>query len=362
MRILHVTECFAGGVTTAIVGYAANLHDHEHFLLANARRSVGGKSTSPKGLFLEEIELPERHVEAVRQIARIAEEIQPDVIHAHSSFAGLYVRLAKLIPAMHEIPVVYTPHGLAFVRKDVSKFKKAAFVGMEKALVPMTTVFAGCSTNESDLLRSLAPRAKHVCVPNAVSDLRIEAFPRWKRPVDPVIGILGRITAARNPELMVEIAEKMKDDPDLSNVRVRWIGDGEEVFREKLVHSGVEVTGWVESAEVPRALCELSVLVHTAKWDGFPMAVLEAQAMGVPTIVSDIPALAECPKGARFKSADEAIREIRELISNPSGNDWSKVNLFYNQAQQRRSLLEAYEAAIEKESSLHPVELGPDAE
>lgn len=342
MKILHVTECMAGGVATAVVGYGMNLGVHQHFLLANARRSHGGMKPVPEGVFEEVLSLPEDHLGAVQAVIKTAIEFQPDVIHAHSSFGGVYARVARLDPRVRKIPVVYTPHGLAFARQDVSLGKKLIFKGLEIVFAPLTSVFAGCSSNETALLREIAPKATHICVPNAVPQSRIDTFPKWEQPHEPAIGVLGRITAQRDPQMLIEIANGLRSDSELRNTKVVWIGDGPAELKDELQSAGIEITGWVDAAEVPRRLGSLSVLVHTARWDGFPMAVLEALPMGVPVIVSDIPALSESPRGARFSNSEEAIEEIRTLLKNPAANDWSQVLGFYNQENQRKTLETAY--------------------
>ena len=336
----------SGGVATAAMGYASNLPDETHVLLANARRSPGGMVEIPDGLFSEVLSLPNDHRRAVLEVVRVAKELNPDVIHAHSSFAGLYVRLASLFPGMKQFPVVYTPHGLAFVREDVSGVKKELFRIAEKALAPMTTVFAGCSTNESDLLKEIARQGKHICVPNALPEERIASFPSWQAPEKPAVAVLGRIAPQRDPEMVIAIAQELRHTEDLQGVEVRWIGDGDSELRDRLERNGITVVGWTPAEKVPDELCKVSVMIHTARWDGFPMAVLESLAMGVPTLVSDIPALFECPDGARFKDAREAVGGIRTLIAHPNAFDWSVVKDRYNEAFQTIQLAKAYQLAI----------------
>lgn len=342
MRILHVSECMSGGTATAVIGYAKGLDTQEHFLLANARRAHGGMIKIPQGIFSAIRELPTGHVEATMAVVKAAKEFSPDLIHAHSSFGGAYARLATLVPGMPKVPIVYTPHGLSFSRGDISTWKKLVFKGMETLLAPLTDVFAGCSTNESTQLKALWPWGKHVCVPNAIPDEKKVSLKQRESPSQRKIAVLGRISPARNPELFASIAKLVQADPDLRDVTVAWIGDGPEELRSKLIEAGVQVTGWIDPAQVVEELGSLSVLVHTARWDGFPMAVLEARALGVPTIVSDIPALFECPRDARFASAEGAVSAIKKLLASPEAFDWSEVEGFYNQTTQIEKLKVAY--------------------
>ena len=126
MKILHVTECFAGGVATAINMYASLVPEHEHMVLYTARRANSPAKAYPE-LFSQSWRLPDHHRAAIDTVRRVRDEVAPDVIHAHSSFAGAYVRLARLRGTRRRTPTVYTPHGVAFARNDISALHRAVF-------------------------------------------------------------------------------------------------------------------------------------------------------------------------------------------------------------------------------------------
>ena len=166
MKILHVTECFAGGVATAINMYASLVPEHEHMVLYTARRANSPAKAYPE-LFSQSWRLPDHHRAAIDTVRRVRDEVAPDVIHAHSSFAGAYVRLARLRGTRRRTPTVYTPHGVAFARNDISALHRAVFYSAEWALSWGTSVFAPCGQWEGDVLRRLNRRIPQVVIPNA---------------------------------------------------------------------------------------------------------------------------------------------------------------------------------------------------
>ncbi|AQQ15081.1 Putative glycosyltransferase EpsF [Corynebacterium glaucum] len=341
IRVLHITEAFGGGARTAIQGYAALDMSVEHNLLWNERRQINAATGPDEGLFVYTAALPESHVAALKTVVATIRELEPDVVHAHSSFAGVYGRLAA---ALTRTPVVYTPHGLSTERKDISKWKRKVFHTAERALSPLTTVFAGCSTHEGSLLRELNPRVPNQVVPNALPDAKVAELPRWadtERASTPTLCFVGRITSPRYPEMACEIAEALEPE----GIRCIWAGDGEPELREMVESSGIEVLGWLDREALFDRVASSHVAVHTSRWDGFPMSVLEFRAIGIPTVVSDIPALAECPDEARFDSATSAVKAIHTALENPGSVDWSTVEQTYTEEQQRDSLLSAYESA-----------------
>jgi glycosyltransferase involved in cell wall biosynthesis len=95
------------------------------------------------------------------------------------------------------------------------------------------------------------------------------------------IGIVGRITAARNPELFNTIALQ---NPQFNFV---WIGDGE--LKSALSATNISVTGWfLNQKEVLQELNKIDVYIQTSLWEGLPIAVLEAMAMQKPVVATNI--------------------------------------------------------------------------
>ena len=95
------------------------------------------------------------------------------------------------------------------------------------------------------------------------------------------IGIVGRITFARNPKLFNAIALKFHD------FNFVWIGDGE--LWPEITAPNIRITGWF--LERDNALTELNAIdiyIQTSLWEGLPIAVLEAMAMKKPVLATNI--------------------------------------------------------------------------
>ena len=143
------------------------------------------------------------------------------MIHAHSSFAGAYVRLARLRGSRRRTSTVYTPHGVAFARKDISALHRAVFYSAEWALSWGTTVFAPCGQWEGDVLRRLNRRIPQVVIPNATMPTGVI----WNPTGAPTVAISGRVTPQRSPELFAAIARRVHQArPD---VEFQWLGGGD---------------------------------------------------------------------------------------------------------------------------------------
>jgi glycosyltransferase involved in cell wall biosynthesis len=120
------------------------------------------------------------------------------------------------------------------------------------------------------------------------------------RTPDPVgardlrIGAVGALAAVKNHDvLLAAFAQLIAEYPDAALVLV---GDGprraelERQTRALGVESRVSFVGTIPHRAMPELLRSLSIFVQASFSEGEPRAVLEAQAVGVPVVVSDIPA------------------------------------------------------------------------
>lgn len=360
MRVLHVTDCFHGGVATAVDQYARLTPEHDHLLLANNARGTAAPVPRQEGVFSVDEELPASPVAAVAAVRDAVTRLRPDVVHAHSSFAGAYVRvaaaLAQLTPGRTTVPVVYTPHSFAFERADIPVWKRRIFRGAEKLLMPLTTVGAPCAEREGELMteldHGLPARVPVIVVPNVLTDDHPAVPGSWSPTAPPTVGVVSRVTPQRDPAFFAETARLIRDArPD---TRFVWIGDSDgkdTSLTTVLEDAGVEVTGWLTGEELRSRIAGLSLVIHTARWDGFPMSVLETRRIGVPLLVRDIPALQECPASARFTTpADAAAKADAVLAAGGDRSDWGPLDHAHTPQIQRDRLTSVYALAVGRTS------------
>ncbi|QEW02158.1 glycosyltransferase family 4 protein [Microbacterium lushaniae] len=316
--------------------------EFEHHLLY-AERADAPIVAADLSRFTTATALPPGHGRRARATRSHLRRKRFDIVHAHSSFGGLYARVAA---RRARTLIVYTPHCYAFERKDIGALQRLAFRLTEFFLAFNTSVFAACSPREAQLSRwtpgtrvvfvpNVAPRAKAVDVrPNGTPPLRVVGAGRAARQKDPEF-FLACIREARRQGVEVDAT---------------WVG-GDSTLQSTAEADGVTVTGWLPREEALRHVRTADIYLHTAAWEGFPVAVLEAVALGVPTVVRRIPAF-ESLDLPQFTSATEFAdvageaqdpRLRRILLSR------AEVALSdYTPETQRLALLSAYHSGITK--------------
>lgn len=100
--------------------------------------------------------------------------------------------------------------------------------------------------------------------------------------------MVGRIAPQKDPKFFADVvAELRKDDVPLEAV---WIGDGDGDLRRLLTEARIRVTGWLSPSGVEELL-RGSVYVHSARYEGFPLSILDAAACRAPIVARRIAAV-----------------------------------------------------------------------
>lgn len=324
-HIVHATECPAGGTLTLLV---AAIHELAALgatqTLVFARREDTPPDLAalfPPGLRLIEVP-PARgnHMAFVRGMARELRRLTGrgdiDAVHLHSSKAGFVGRLA-LTGMMMPVRVLYSPHGLAFLNTR-RPLASAAFFALEWLAGRTRFDPVACSDSEAEMLLRVTRREPQV-LENPV-DPAFFAVTRQEQPT-PLVVTLGRVCEQKAPEVFAELAVRVRvDHPSAQFV---WIGsgskdsDGNAVLRA----AGVTVTGWLSAAEVRSWLARATVYVQTSRWEGLPLSVIQAQAVGLPCVVTDVvgnrDAVVDGETGFVAADVDELAAHVELLLREP---------------------------------------------
>lgn len=290
-KILHVVEALGGGIYSYFLDMSKALGDDPDIELVlvynDSRKEVDPEKvrTELQPYFrLIRLDMPQeispsKDLKAALQLRKIFQEEHPSVIHLHSSKAGAIGRLAYFL-GREQAPLFYTPHGYSFLRKDVSPKKRQMFLYLEKSL---TKLFGGLTIacGDTELENAEAHIGQALLVRNGINPDEIRRHYRPPSNEKLTVGILGRITYARNPEFFNKVAKAFPD------IQFKWIGDGE--LRDVLDAPNITITGWfTEREEGLKQLNTLDIYFQPSLWEGLPISVLEAMTLEKPVIASHI--------------------------------------------------------------------------
>ncbi|MDD5691791.1 MAG: glycosyltransferase family 4 protein [Candidatus Omnitrophica bacterium] len=265
-----------------------------------------------------------------------------DVVHTHSSKAGILGRCAARLSGIRVI--VHTVHGWSF-HDYQHKIPYHLYMFLEKACAAFTSKIIVVS--RSDLNKGLAHavgrRDQYELIRYAVNnqEFKNSATPPAARENlglsgdGPVIGTVACLKKQKSPLDFIKLAAAIKKDfPD-----TKFILAGDGILRRKAcslikklkLEEVVILLSWRN--DIPLILSCLDIFVLTSRWEGLPIAALEAMAAGVPLVATDTGGIREVitdgKTGYLVKPGDiQSMRNrVVELLKNtPRRNEFVRLS------------------------------------
>lgn len=306
-RIVHIiTRLEPGGSSRNTVdSCAAQAADCDVTLIAGPHPDSGALlALLPRGVKYIEIPDLQREIRAAKDrramlaIRRELAAIRPDLVHTHTSKAGALGRLAAALhnlSAERRAVVVHTPHG-HLLYGYYGPVKTFIFRSAERFLSLFTDHFIALTEGEKrESCAAGIGRAERWRVIHSGVDFSPPARPMTKTdlglPADCVAaGTIARLEPVKGVEHLLRAAAYLKDS--VPALRLVIIGGGslEGQLRGLAAELGIAdrtvFTGFRQDAAA--LLGALDIYVQPSLNEAMGRAPLEAQALGIPAIVTDV--------------------------------------------------------------------------
>lgn len=347
--IMHIAEAFGGGIVTFLANLANQQVDHYNVIIVHGIRPE--THTNYKDFFDPRIKLVKAKnfrqeinflyvIKAIFELRELIRLYKPDIIHMHSSQAGV---LGKIAAIGHGCNKAYSPHGFSFLRQDVSFWKRAIFTTIEKTFARFSCVMVASSATEFEAAQRLTN--KSILITNGICNKSLIPFENIK-PVNkmPVVGMVGRALPQKNPAMFNEIAQRMP------HVHFEWIGDG--ALSHLLTSFNIHVVGWGPREEALEYIAKSDVYIMTSLWEGMPISLLEAMYLRKPCVVTNVvgnrDVIQNDHNGYVCDTVDDFVKKIQYLIDNPDvrtrlgEQGHQDIETYYTSAIMEQKFSEAY--------------------
>lgn len=317
MKIVHVVECFAGGVFSFLSNLTNELNKEEYIVIYGINRDntpSNFKEKFPRNTKFIPWENagrslnPLKDLKALWELYIILKGIENiDIIHLHSSKAGFLGRIVSFLLGKSN-KTIYTPHAISFLRLDVSPKKRKIFIWMEKFASFFGGKIVACSQSEKEAIEKQG--IKNVTfINNGIKPLQVKKKVNTSDKI--TIISVGRLSIQKNPKLFNEIALEFVDN---TNIQFVWCGDGE--LKAELTAPNIDCTGWIERKELENYLANADIYLSTSLWEGLPLSVLEAMSIGLPVVLSNCVGNKDLVEnnGFLYNNKIEAIKYINKLL------------------------------------------------
>lgn len=309
INILYViTKLELGGAQKHLLSLITNLEKSKYniFLFTAKEGLLLNDALSIAGLSIKTSANLERPINFFRdflalfEIYNFIKKYNIDIVHTHSSKAGIIGRLAaKLTKAKI---IIHTVHGWPF--NDYQSFpSRTFFLCLERFVAQFTDalIVVSYSDREKGLRNHIGNKNKYLLIRYGINLNEFSANDRDIKEElgldkdDLVVGMIACFKPQKSPRDFIKLAYLV--NKAIRDVKFILIGDGvlrkdiERLILKLKLQKQVSLLGWRN--DIPAILSALDIFVLTSLWEGLPITVLEAIASFKPVLATDTGGISE---------------------------------------------------------------------
>ena len=241
---------------------------------------------------------PVSDIKAYKTLKKLIKEGGYDVVHCHSSKAGLIGRLTAKSSNIKNI--IYTVHGWWGVTQ-YKGLKRNFILFVERFMAKRTSKLVFVCNKDKEYAKSnrIGEDIQYEVIVNQIT---VPKFTKGKLRAmlnlpdsTKIVGNVARLSPQKNPMRFVEVAAQvLKNRNDTVFV---WIGDG-ELMDQAIMHSRqlgiadkIKFVGFHQNGA--ELMADFNCLLMTSDDEGLPITTLEALAQGIPVVSTDVGGISE---------------------------------------------------------------------
>ncbi|MBO5142218.1 MAG: glycosyltransferase family 4 protein [Clostridia bacterium] len=303
-----------------------------HVATANDENEVFDYCDKKHTVTFERNPLKSNNIKAIKQMKKIFEEENFDIVHCHTPMGGVITRIAAKDYRKKGLKVFYTAHGFHFF-KGAPLINWLVYYPVEKWLARHTDVLI--TINEEDFNRAKKFKAKRIEKIDGIGvkeeKFKIELTEEEKNNLkkefeiadnDIVLTYVAELIPRKNQALMIDAMQEivLKN----KNIKLLLVGTGilkgqyEKQIKDLKLENNVILTGY--RRDVPKIFRITDIVVSSSTQEGLPVNLVEAQMSSLPTISTNVRGNNEVTineeNGYLVNNKNEMIEKILLLSSN----------------------------------------------
>lgn len=327
-RILHVAQA-AGGVDRYIRMLLKYLDKEKFENILVCSQDFHEEDYEGLVVSFEQIEMTRaiggNDLKTIGLVRMLIKKYAPDVVYAHSSKAGAIARVADIGLKNW---CVYNPHGWSFNMRCSAK-KKVLYTTIEKiaSLFCDKIICISDAEKQSALEKKICREDKLQVIFNGVDiedyENRVHGVINrsvLKIPEDAfVVGMVGRISLQKAPDVFVKMAKLVKDMVPTAHFIIVGNGNQEAEIRKYAKDNGfsdnLHITGWVDNPVSYIELFDVACLL--SRWEGFGLVLPEYMMSEKPIVatrVDAIPNIVRSGENGLLVEVDDAVGASKAVL------------------------------------------------
>lgn len=285
--IVHVVEAWKGGIATYVASLIQKqLVNNSVFLILDKKLSSEDERCIDgcEYIYYDSSRRVFDILSVSKKIRQIINKLNPDVIHAHSTYPGIYTRLIK-----SDYKVIYSPHGWSFYKSDVSIVLRYIYTKVEYLLSNQCYRILCISQEEIELgcgigIKPMKLKLVHTCLP----DVNFNHYNKVELSSKIKIGFFGRLDFQKGFDVLLESAPLLNE-----NIEVHVYGDNVRNDIKANFPANFIKHGWLENSKITEKMLDVDVVIVPSRWEGFALVPIEAMRAARPLIISPLSSLPE---------------------------------------------------------------------
>lgn len=316
---------------------------------------------------------PLRDVGALGELTRVFSRLRPDIVHTHNPKPGVYGRVAARIA---RVPVVVnTVHGL-YAQPDDGWTRRSVVYGLERIAAKCSQAELVQNVEDIPVLERLGiPPEKLHLLGNGIdlaqfdpasvpAPARTAQRRSWNLDDDALVcGVVGRLVWEKGYREVIDAARLLRDQ--VPGLHIVVVGMRDEAKAEALSGADIEraeALGNIhfvgESSDMASCYAAFDLYALASYREGFPRSAMEAAAMGLPVVATDIRGCRQVVDDARSgllvpaRDSGALAAAIRTLATDPglrsemAGAGRAKARADFDQQRCIEVTLHAYESLL----------------
>jgi glycosyltransferase involved in cell wall biosynthesis len=336
--IVHIIDNLArGGAETMLVTVTKNLPEYNNIIVTLYPQNEFGSELHCDKLVCLNLSSPLMIPMAALKLRALIKEHKVDIVHSHLFWSTVVARLG--VPK--KIPLITTIH--TFVKTSVEYqpwrmrvLEKLTYLCRKNVII---AVAKGALDEYFDFIKVKPYKAfaLYTFVDTAIFNDQLTHVPKPAGDTFKIVTV-GNLKVQKNHQFLLTAFRQMAappwsvsptttSDQQKSSIHLDIYGNGPlDISLQKMIDEyQLSVTLKGQVTDIQKIIGQYDLYVMSSLYEGFALSVLEAMALGMPLLLSDIPSFKEqCEIAAvYFTLADPAdfVAKLMELKSNPKRLD-----------------------------------------
>ncbi|PLV59336.1 glycosyltransferase [Thermotoga sp. KOL6] len=271
---------------------------------------------------------PLNDMKAYKEIKKLIKEGNYDIVHTHSSKAGILGRIAARKCGVKKI--VHTYHGFWGI-EQYSGIKKRLLILSERIVAKYCDflVFLCKREKEKAKVWKIGNENQYVIIPNAIIPEPPAPKGLLRKELNlpenvKIVGNVARLDPPKNPIRFLEVAKGVLERRN--DVVFVWIGGSVvEDYYGKKVEEFLKRNSQMRNKvfflpfrkDAPKLMADFDVFLLTSNSEGMPLVVLEAMNQGIPIVSTDVGCVGEMVSKTCHRN-EELIEGVIKMLDDPN--------------------------------------------